>query len=161
MMLNLGDPVSNFQTGDPYRFGDAVPMPAGQVPIAADVCAALNQRMTDRRLAALADQFPGLAINPAPLVPRAVWLDANVAREVKLPDGCQMIRLRAKGTFGGTDFWMSIGTKPRIPTSSAELDSDPYAVCSPDGWIFVAEIRSIWLLAESNTVVSIHCHVQQ
>lgn len=157
-VMNFGFGGPNL--GDPYRFGESVPQTAAQ----ADVCAPLAQRMTDRRVAALCDQFPGLSINPPPLIARAVVLDAGVAREVRLPDGCQMIRLTCKGKYAGAsaaDFWMSIGTKPRIPASSAELDTDPYAVCSPEGWIAVTEIRTIWLLAEAQAVVSIHCHVQQ
>jgi len=132
---------------DPRNLGAVAPLnawPAG------------SSRVLNVRLAELRAQFPFLEIQPPPSQITAVFLAAAAERQIELPDHTQMIKFSASAA----PFYVSFQGKASIPAAVNEIGQSALLV-NPSGWYYVAGARQVSLIAPADTVVSLHCHVQQ
>lgn len=115
-----------------------------------------NDRVFNAKLAALRAQYPYLEIQPLPLSVIAAFLDAGIERCVQLPASTQMIKF----TSSATPFYVMLQGKAQIPVTGNDV-TKPGVLANPQGWYYVAEVGQVSLIAPANTIVSIHCHIQQ
>jgi len=108
-------------------------------------------------LRALRLQFPFLEVIPVPARSVSVLLtNANVARDVQIPDGMVAIIMR-----GNNDYYVSFNGAAGVPVDIGNNQSlDTQSVYKPEGYLmYVGNKRSISVIApNANTIVTFMCY---